>query len=230
MALRVDLHMHTGFSPDSGTGLEDFVARCVRTGLNCIAVTDHNTIEGALLVREMAPFRVIVGEEITTAGGEIIGLFLQEKVPRGLPPLETVERIKEQGGLVSIPHPFDHFRRSVITREALYEVLPYVDIMEAFNARNTLQGDNRKAEALAREHDILTTAVSDSHTLIEIGRAYAEVPDFDGTPQGLMQSLGQGQLVRRQITPLIHFLTTFTKNQKKLARMWRRRPGVTLRD
>ena len=138
--------MHTGFSPDSGTDLEDFVARCVKTGLDCIAVTDHNTIQGALKVQAMAPFRVIIGEEIKSAGGEIIGLFLKEVVPRGLPALETVKLIKEQGGLVSIPHPFDHFRRSVISREALYEVLPYVDIVEAFNARNTLQGDNRKAE------------------------------------------------------------------------------------
>ena len=218
--------MHTGYSPDSATELEDFVARCVKTGLDCIAVTDHNTIQGALKVQAMAPFRVIIGEEIKSAGGEIIGLFLQETVPRDLPPLETVKRIKDQGGLVSIPHPFDHFRRSVISREALHEVLPHVDIMEAFNARNTLQGDNRKAEALAREHGILTSAVSDSHTLIEMGRTYVEMPDFDGTPQGFLHSLSQGELVRRQITPLVHFLTTFTKNQKKLARLWRRRTGA----
>ena len=222
--------MHTGFSPDSGTDLEDFVARCVKTGLDCIAVTDHNTIQGALKVQAMAPFRVIIGEEIKSAGGEIIGLFLKEVVPRGLPALETVKLIKEQGGLVSIPHPFDHFRRSVISREALYEVLPYVDIVEAFNARNTLQGDNRKAEELAREHGILTSAVSDSHTLIEMGRTYVEMPDFDSTPEGFMQSLSEAALVRRQITPLIHFLTTFTKNRKNLARLWRRRSGAPLRD
>ena len=161
--------MHTGFSPDSATDLGDFVARCVKTGLDCIAVTDHNTIQGALKVQAMAPFRVIIGEEIKSAGGEIIGLFLKEVVPRGLPALETVKLIKEQGGLVSIPHPFDHFRRSVISQEALYEALPYVDIVEAFNARNTLQGDNRKAEELAQDHGILTSAVSDSHTLCRDG-------------------------------------------------------------
>ena len=90
--------MHTGYSPDSETGLEDFVARCVKTGLDCIAVTDHNTMQGALKVQAMAPFQVIIGEEIKSAGGEIIGLFLQETIPRDLPPLETVNRIKEQGG------------------------------------------------------------------------------------------------------------------------------------
>ncbi len=222
--------MHTGYSPDSETALEDFVARCVKTGLDCIAVTDHNTIRGALKVQEMAPFRVIIGEEIKTAGGEIIGLFLEEEIPRDLPPLETVNRIKEQGGLVSIPHPFDHFRRSVITREALNEVLPHVDVMEAFNARNTLQRDNRKAEELAREHGILTTAVSDSHTLVEMGRAYVEMPDFDGTPEGFKRSLAQATQVRRQITPLIHVLTTITKNKKRLARLRRGRSGAPAHD
>ena len=105
-----------------------------------------------------------------------------------------------------------------------------MDIVEAFNARNTLQGDNRKAEDLAREHGILTSAVSDSHTLMEMGRTYVEMPEFDSTPEGFMQSLSEAALVRRQITPLIHFLTTFTKNQKRLARLWRRRSGAPLRD
>ena len=214
--------MHTGFSPDSATELEGLVSRCIKTGLNCIAVTDHNTIQGALATQSLAPFRVIVGEEIKTAGGEIIGLFLQEAIPRGLPPLETVKLIKDQGGLVSIPHPFDQFRRSVIDRQSLEEVLPYVDIMEAFNARNTLQRANERALALAQRHGIITSAVSDSHTLIELGRTYVETPDFDGAPEGFLDALSQGVLVRRQITPLVHFLTTFTKNQKKLARLLRR--------
>ena len=214
--------MHTGFSPDSATELEGLVSRCLKTGLNCIAVTDHNTIQGALAAQSLAPFRVIIGEEIKSAGGEIVGLFLQEAIPRGLPPLETVKLIKDQGGLVSIPHPFDQFRRSVIDRQSLEEVLPYVDIVEAFNARNTLQRANERALELAQRHGILTSAVSDSHTLIELGRTYVETPDFDGAPQGFLYALSQGVLVRRQITPLVHVLTTFTKNQKKLARLLRR--------
>ena len=214
--------MHTRFSPDSLMELEELVSRCVATGLDCVAITDHNTIAGALEVQRLAPFRVIVGEEIKSQGGEIIGLFLQEVIPRGLPSLETVQRIKEQGGLVSVPHPFDHFRRSVIERQALHDILPYVDIIEAFNARNTLQGDNRKALELALEHGILTSAVSDSHTPVEVGRTYVEVSDFDGTPAGLREALAHGNLVRRQITPLIHFLTTFTKVRKRLARLGQR--------
>jgi predicted metal-dependent phosphoesterase TrpH len=201
---------------------EELVSRCLATGLDWIAVTDHNTIAGALEVQRLAHFRVIVGEEIKSRGGEITGLFLQEAIPRGLPALETVQRIREQAGLVSIPHPFDHFRRSVIDREALQEVLPYVDIVEAFNARNTFQRDNRKALELALEHNILTSAVSDSHTPVEVGRTYVEIPDFDGTPSGLREALAEGKLVCRQITPLIHFLTTVTKGKKRLARLWNR--------
>ncbi|MDA0988970.1 MAG: PHP domain-containing protein [Chloroflexi bacterium] len=211
--------MHTRFSPDSLMKPEKMVSRCITTGLDCIAVTDHNTIDGALEVQRLASFRVIVGEEIKSQGGEIIGLFLKEAIPRGLPSLETVQRIKEQGGLVSIPHPFDHFRRSVIDKQALYEILPYVDIIEAFNARNTLQVDNRKALELALEHNILTSAVSDSHTPMEVGRTYVEIQDFDGTPSGLREALAKGNLVSRPITPLIHVLTTLTKARKRLTRL-----------
>ncbi len=196
---------------------EKLVSRCMETGLDCAAITDHNTIAGALEVQRLASFRVIVGEEIKSRGGEIIGLFLNEAVPRGLSSLETVQRIREQGGLVSIPHPFDHFRRSVIDRQVLYDILPYVDIIEAFNARNTFRRDNRKAEDLALEHGVLISAVSDSHTPVEVGRTYVEIPDFDGTSVGLRHALIQGNLVRRQITPLIHFLTTVTKIRKGLA-------------
>ena len=110
--IKADFHMHTHFSPDSETPPEKLVARCVEVGLSCIAVTDHNTIEGALEVERIAPFMVIVGEEVASSDGEITGLFLKEPVPKGLSPQETARRIKDQGGLVSLPHPFDRFRRA----------------------------------------------------------------------------------------------------------------------
>ena len=195
---------------------EKLVSRCVEMGIDCIAITDHNTIDGALAVQSTASIRVIVGEEIKSRGGEITGLFLQETVPSELSPLETVQRIKGQGGLVSIPHPFDHFRRSVINRQALQQILPYVDIIEAFNARNTFQRDNEAALALALQHDILISSVSDSHTSLEVGRSYVETPDFDHRPLALMEALSRGRLVRRPITPLIHLVTTLTKIRKHL--------------
>ena len=214
--LRVELHVHTRFSPDCATSLEKLVARCQKVGTNCLAVTDHNTIEGALAVRELAPFQIIIGEEVKSSGGEIIGLFLREAIPAGLSPMETVQRIKEQGGVVSIPHPFDRMRRSVITTPALQEILPHADIIEAFNARNTFASANQRAMDLAHESGLLMSAVSDAHTLIELGRAYVEMPEFDGTPEGFKESLRQGNLVARGITPLIHFATTFTKLRRRL--------------
>ena len=216
--LKADFHMHTRFSPDSEMKPEDLVARCLRVGLNCIAVTDHNTIEGALAVRELAPFQVIVGEEVGSSGGEITGLFLKETVPRGMSPAETARAIKEQGGLVSIPHPFDRFRGHVITSEALEEVLPSVDIIEAFNSRNSLGADERRAQEYARSHDLLTSAVSDAHTALELGRTFVLMPEFDGTPEGFKQSLSQARLVTRRTSPLIHLVTALTKLKRRVLR------------
>jgi len=210
--------MHTHFSPDSEVTPERLVARCIEVGLDCVAVTDHNTIEGALAVRAIAPFTVIIAEEVGSSEGEITGLFLTESIPRGLSPLETVRRIKEQGGLVSLPHPFDRFRQEVISRDALEQVVPYADIVEAFNSRNNLGADDRRAEELAREHGLLTSGVSDAHTTMELGRTYVEMPEFDGTPEDFKRALAQGRIVGRRMSPLIHVATTFTKLKKRVLR------------
>ena len=214
--MRVDLHMHTHFSPDSEMSPEALVKRCLKIGLDCIAVTDHNTIEGAKEVKRIAPFTVIVGEEVGSSDGEITGLFLEEAVPRGLSPLETVKLIKEQGGLVSIPHPYDRFRSSVITPRGIEEVLPYADIVEIFNSRNSLDADNRKAVELAEEHGLLTSGVSDAHTPMELGRTYVDMPDFDGTPEDFKRALAQGTIVARKTSPLIHVLTALTKVKRRV--------------
>ena len=178
--LKADLHMHTHFSPDSEMSPERLVARCLEVGLSCVAVTDHDTIEGALEVRGLASFTVIIGEEVASSQGEITGLFLRDQVPPGLSPVETARRIKDQGGLVSLPHPFDRFRRRVISRSALEEMTPYVDIVEVFNARNNMAADDRKAYDFALERRLLTSGVSDAHTPYELGRAHIEMPDFAG--------------------------------------------------
>ena len=216
--LRVDLHMHTHFSPDSLVSPERLVARCQKVGLSCIAVTDHNTTEGARVVKDIAPFLVIVGEEVRTSEGEVTGLFLTEAIPEGLSIGETARRIKDQGGLVSIPHPFDRFRGEVISRRGLDEVVQYADIVEVFNARNNLSADDRKALDFAREHGLLTSGVSDAHTTMELGRTYVEMPDFDGTPEGFKLALSKGKIVGRRTSPLIHVVTSLTKIRARLSR------------
>lgn len=222
--LKADFHMHTHYSPDAETTPEQLVARCLKVGLNCIAVTDHNTIEGAVAVQRLAPFMVIIGEEIKSSDGEITGLFLKEPVPRDLPAAETVRLIKTQGGIVSIPHPFDRFRRSVIRPAALQEIIPQTDVVEAFNARNNFESSDRKAYELAQEHGLLTSGVSDAHTTYELGRTYVEMPEFDGTPDGFLAALAEGKIVGKRTTPLIHVLTTLTKVKRRLLGGTRRPP------
>lgn len=214
--LKADFHMHTCFSPDSEISPERLVERCLEVGLDCIAVTDHNTVEGAIAVRELAPFTVIVGEEVRSAQGEITGLFLKETIPTGLPPVETAKLIKDQGGIVSIPHPFDRFRSEVISSAALEEITAYADIVEVFNARNNMSADDRKAEEYARRHGLLTSAVSDAHTTMELGRTYTEMPNFDGSPEDFKRALAEATLVGRRMNPLIHVATSFTKIKKRL--------------
>lgn len=214
--LRGDFHMHTYYSKDCGTGPSDLVKRAMKVGLSCIAVTDHNTIRGALDVRRLAPagLKVIIAEEIKTTFGEITGLFLEKEVPRGLSPVETCKRIKEQGGLVSVPHPFDRVRRSVLKQEMLDSILEYVDIVEVFNSRTTLLRDSQKALEFARRHNFLTGAGSDAHSPGELGNVAVEMPPFE-TVEEFKVSLRHARIHGKRATPLVHVITTFTKWRKK---------------
>ena len=182
--IRGDFHMHTHYSHDCMTPPEALVRRCKQVGLTCIAVTDHNRLGGAQAVAALADFTVILGEEVKSTAGEITGLFLTEEVPAGLPPIETAKRIKDQGALVSVPHPFAGYGRSSLAEPSVTELLPYVDLIEGFNARTMAQESNQRARDFAREHGLAVTAVSDAHTLGELGRTYTELPEFDGTPEG----------------------------------------------
>ena len=214
--MKTDLHMHTHFSPDSELSPARLIKRCEEVGLNCIAVTDHNTIRGALEVQKDAPFKVIIGEEITSTNGEITGLFLREEIPRGLNPMETVERIRDQNGLVSIPHPFDRFRNNVIASDVIEKVAKVADIVEGFNSRNSAKSDNRKAHDFAIKNGLLISAVSDAHTAMELGHTYMELPDFDGSPEDFKKALANARLISNRTNPLIHVLTTLTKIKKRI--------------
>jgi predicted metal-dependent phosphoesterase TrpH len=150
--IKVDMHTHSEYSPDSRTPLASQAAAIKAAGLNVVCATDHNTIEGALRLRELADgFRVIVGEEVSSRDGEIIGLFLEKPVERGLSAEETIARIHEQGGLVSVPHPFSRNRRFHLRRSALERVWKDVDCIEVFNAREAFTQDNVRAAAFAKE-------------------------------------------------------------------------------
>ncbi len=216
--LKADLHTHTHYSRDCFTSPERYVSRCLELGINCVAVTDHNSIEGALAVQRSAPFKVIVAEEIKTAAGELTGLFIKEQIPRGLTPEETIERVKAQGGLVSLPHPFDRIRREPLRAAARERVLGRIDVIEVFNSRTTLRRDNERARGLAEERDLPMSAGSDAHSARELGAAYVEMPDFDG-PQEFLEALRQGRIVGRRSNPLVHLISTLAKGRSRLG--WR---------
>lgn len=213
--IKVDLHLHTKYSKDCAMPLEVIIDRCVRRGIDCIAVTDHDNIAGALKVEKLAPFRVIVGEEVKTRQGEIIGLFLKEEVPPGLSARETVARIHQQGGLTCVPHPFDRVRKGRLREDVLAAIYEQIDIMEAFNSRTTLLRDSEKAEAFGRARNMPLGAGSDSHTPMEIGGAYVLMPEFDG-PADFLDCLREGTVVGERATPLVHVPTRIVRWLKKM--------------
>jgi len=212
---KVDFHVHTCYSGDSLTSLEAVIEACRGRGLDKVAITDHNTIAGALALSEMAPDLVIVGEEIKTKVGEIIAYFLTEEVPKGLPLEEAIARVRQQGGVVGVPHPLDRLRREALGRTHLLSIIEQVDLLEVFNARTVFPADNRRALELAREHGLLATAGSDAHTPGEIGQAYVEMPAFNDRDE-FLRSLAEGQIVGRLTSPLIHLVSTWAKLVEKL--------------
>jgi len=217
VAWKIDLHIHTLYSPDSLTKLPRLIAACHRVGLDKIAITDHNTIAGALAARELAPDLIIVGQEIDTTQGELIGYFMQETVPTGLTPQQAIVCLRNQGAVIGVSHPFESVRSSALARGALLEIIDQVDALEVFNARCLRQEDNRKAAEWAARYGKLCTAGSDAHTLWEVGRGYVELPPFDG-PEEFKRSLSQGTVGGRPSGLLVHIPSTVAKPLRKWAR------------
>jgi len=212
--LKADLHVHTCYSMDCGTPLDKIVTRCLQIGINCIAIADHHSITGALKLKEIAPFHVIVAEEVMTPIGELMGLFLTQEIPRGLSAQETITRIKSQGGLVNIPHPFGHSLRE--NKKLLsQEILSQVDLIEVFNSRIPFPNACPKASKLASEYGLPASAGSDAHTVREIGRAYVEMPEFNG-PEDFLDCLTRGKIFGQKSSPLFHFVSLWWKTRKRL--------------
>ena len=213
--IKADLHIHTEYSMDCSTSLDRLIERCLELDLCCVAIADHGTTEGAIRLKSMAPFIVIVAEEVLTPDGEIMGMFLRETIPGGLSVKETISRIGAQGGLVCIPHPFDRYRPSALSSNVLEEIADQIDVIEVFNARALPFQDNNRAKAFAQKHGLKQSAGSDAHTLSEIGNAYVEIPEFNGRDD-FLQSLAQGKIYGHRTNPLVHFSSTWAKLKKRL--------------
>ena len=216
--MRVELHLHTQASKDSLVKPGKLLAHCQKIGIDKFAVTDHNVIEGALALKSMAPETVIVGEEIATAQGELIGYFMLEWVPPGLTPMETIERLRAQGAVVSVAHPFDSVRSQHWEEEELLAIAPYVDAIETFNARCLSQGPNQRAVAFAREHGLRETVGSDAHSLFEVGRASLIMSPFEDAA-GFLNALKDAQQMIRLSPAFVHLFSRYAVFYKKIARL-----------
>lgn len=193
----IDLHSHTSASFDSGLAPGWLVTAAVSAGLTHIAITDHDTIDGALAARDAAPpgLRVIVGQEITTVSGDLIGLFLERAIPSGLSVADTSAAIREQGGVVGLPHPFDSRRRSAavgLDQEALRELATRVDYVEVHNGRVRDPLSNTYATDLAASAGLPGVAVSDAHTLDEVGHAMTILHGDPRSARDLLRLLREG--------------------------------------
>ena len=228
--ISVDLHVHTSASVDCGTPVEDVANACIDAGIDCVAITDHNEIAGAFALRDLGKVRVIVGEEIRTTDGELQGLFLSEHIPGGLSPDETIDRIKAQGGLVCMPHPFvrsvypswrslgdvsdgvfvpsPHLTR--VNRLLTQDVLSRLDLMETVNSRTPLKWNWAACNKLANLCGLPQTAGSDSHTPGEIGNAHMEMEDFTDAAS-FLDSVKRARLVGKAASPFVHYSSTMAR-------------------
>ena len=193
--VRVDMHSHTMWSGDATTTPDELEEAVRSSGIDVLCITDHNAINGALELVERLPCRVVVGEELRTGAGEIIGLFLIERLPFGLSAMEAAGRIRDQGGLVYVPHPFDPMRANLRERE-LVELVEagMVDAIEVRNAKTSLEHLNHQAAEFAARHEVAAGAGSDAHVPEAIGAACVEMADFDG-PASFLAALREGVIM-----------------------------------
>jgi predicted metal-dependent phosphoesterase TrpH len=229
-----DFHIHTRFSRDSILTEETFIEKAIERGLTHVAITNHNNVEGAIAVRDKVAelgltdrLTVILGEEVSTADGEVVGLFLTKTIPRGLSANETADEIHRQGGLVSIPHPFDPFRGSHIKEGPLRNLAEVgkIDMVEVFNCRITFQRHNDEAAEFAKRYDIPGIAASDSHSSFEVAMAFNAMPAFESA-DALRASLLENEWHASRSSVFIHATTRWAV-WKNMFDAWRGKRTAT---
>jgi predicted metal-dependent phosphoesterase TrpH len=184
--VRVDLHLHSNYSHDGQSSLEELIERCAEVGLDRIALTDHNTMEGAQTLADLAPDLTIIGEEAKTREGEVIGLFITRRLPPYLRPEEVMDLVHEMGGLTYIPHPLDRHRAN-FRLERIIDLADRIDIIETYNAWCE-PPENEAAGRLAAELGKVAATGSDAHAAQELGRSWMEIDDYT-TPLDFLEKL-----------------------------------------
>lgn len=212
---KVELHSHTFYSKDCLTRLETVIETCRRRGIDRIAITDHNTAEGALALAKLAPDLIIPGEEIMTPQGELLAFFVCETIPPGLNPDETIRRLRDQGAVISVSHPYDRLRRGAWEESNLLKIVDRVDAIEVFNSRCIFPEDNAKALAFAQACNKPGTVGSDAHIPYEIGRATLMMQPFE-EPRGFYESLKKAVAVTHLSPIWVHAFSSYAKYNRKL--------------
>jgi predicted metal-dependent phosphoesterase TrpH len=210
---KVDFHCHSDASPDSLSKPVELIAAARAKGIDRLVITDHNTIRGALRCKELDPELIIVGEEVMTTGSELLASFVTEEVPRDLAPREAIKRLRDQGAFISISHPFDPHRGWKL--KDLLDIIDLVDAVEVFNARCNRAEWNVQAFEFAGQHGKPGTVGTDSHSLIEMGKAGIRVPAFQSADE-LRQVLGQGTVEAELASPLVHLGSRYAKWVKSI--------------
>lgn len=203
MNYKIDLHTHSIISRDGGITADQYKQILEKGMLDCVAITDHNDISFARAMQEELGSKIIIGEEITTTDGELVGLFLQEKIPAGLTAQKTVEAIHKQGGLVYLPHPFETLRKG-LQREVVEKLVKEIDIVEVFNARGRFRGKAGEAEAFAQSNSLSPAASSDAHGAVGLGSAFSIVSQMP-SKSSLVKLLREGKL-QKTYAPLWTYL------------------------
>lgn len=214
--LRVEFHCHTIASKDSLTAPARLVTASRRKGLDRVIITDHNSITGAKAAQALDPGLVIVGEEIMTTRGEILAAFVEEEIPPGLTPDETIRRLRVQGAFISVSHPFDRLREGGWEQDDLLQILPLVDAIEVYNSRCMRKTFNAEAEAFARLHNVAGTVGSDAHAAFELGRSILVLEPFHDA-EGLRRVIRAGRPETRWSPPWFHLSSRYASLRKKIA-------------
>ena len=232
--MRIDLHCHTEASHDCSSRFDSVITRCRQQRIAIQAVTDHDQIWGAQELKEMATApgdpQIIVGEEVTTREGEIIGLFLEEKIPAGLQPEEVVTQIREQGGLVLLPHGFDPLKAHRLSPAARERIADEIDIVEVFNTRVSHPRRNAQASQWAAERDLPASAGTDAHIISALGTAWVDTPDreIEG-PEALLEALRAGAVSGTWTHPAAAYAYKLWDSGRRAAyRRWKRITGETM--
>lgn len=216
MALRCVVHCHTEYSPDSSWKIADVITHCQKNRIDVIAITDHDTIDGALAVQASAPknLQVIVGQEISTTEGDLVGLFLQTKIEAQRSIKDTIFEIRRQNGVVILPHPFDRLRHHAVGAAVSEAIKNDIDLIETFNARCVFSADNIRAEKFAQDNSLTGIAAADAHFASELTNAVCMLNSCDSSSD-FLQSVKHAQVENHLAGIGVHLKTAFVKIAKR---------------